>query len=390
MSDPDRQTRSHEQHRVLSIRGKSYCNSACAFCIEKFSTYHPVSPRVDETRALIEDGAGKFNMLFFMNGEPSIHPKLLEYVRFAKEKGFRYFGMSSHFRAFADPYLALAVLEAGFEFFDISLHASTFEGQLEINPIDDGGRSLKEALHGLRNIFEIARRTRRQVGVTHKVVITRLNYRELLPLFRATYDLGVRNYIFQPVKVSGLRPEVQAKLGINEDEFMPEVNELLRRTEGMGAEIKLYGMSQLGAYASQDLVQESNLIKHAVSRRNREPTLDLYDGDRLVPETLALSEAPAHKVTVRLPDGSQSATFVCHEDQVLLNAALAGGLGLPFGCRMGSCGMCAGKLVEGAVERLPQQVLSEQQVAEGFTLLCRSRPRADCVIVTHQEHDLGL
>ncbi len=37
MAQPARQTKSHEQHRALTIRGKSYCNSACVFCIEKFS-----------------------------------------------------------------------------------------------------------------------------------------------------------------------------------------------------------------------------------------------------------------------------------------------------------------------------------------------------------------
>ena len=390
MAEPARDTKSHEQHRVLTIRGKSYCNSACIFCIEKFAGYHPVAPKMDETRALILEGAGKYNMLFFMNGEPSVHPKLFEYVQLAKESGFQYFGMSSHFRAFADPYFALKVLEAGFEFFDISLHASNYQSQLEVNPIDDGGRSLKEALHGLRNMIEIAKRTGRRIGVTHKFVITRLNYRELLPLFRSTFDLGVRNFIMQPVKASGLQPEVTAKLAINEDEFMPHVNDLLRQTEGMGAEIKLYGMSQLNAYASKDIVQESNLIKHVFGKRNLRLTLDLYQGDRIIPEETAPSTAPKHKVTVTLPNKQQTATFECHEDQFILNEALRSGLGLPFGCRMGSCGMCCGKVVEGTVERAEQLILTEEQMKEGYTLLCRSRPKSDCVIITHQEYELGI
>src|SRR5271155_1695936 len=151
MAEPARSSKSHEQHRVLSIRGKSYCNSACVFCIEKFTGYHPVAPKADETLQLIVEGAGKYNMLFFMNGEPTVHPKLFEYVTFAKEQAYQYFGMSSHFRTFADPYFTLKVLEAGFEFFDISLHAASPAAQAEVNPIEDDGRSLKEALHGLRN-----------------------------------------------------------------------------------------------------------------------------------------------------------------------------------------------------------------------------------------------
>jgi ferredoxin len=389
MEQPTKDTRSHEQHRVLSIRGKSFCNSACVFCIEKFSSYHPVAPRLDETRQLIVAGSGKYNMLFFMNGEPSLHPKLFEYVALAKAHGYRYFGMSSHFRAFADPYFALKILDAGFEFFDISLHAATPETQAEVNPIGDAGASLQEALHGLRNVYEIARRTRRRIAVTHKVVISRMNYRDLMAIFRSTYRFGVRNFIFQPVKASGLDPGLTARLAIDEDEFMPSVNALLRETEGSGAEIKLYGMSQLGVYESADLVQETNLIKHAFSK-SAKLAPELHNGDRLISRTAAPSAAPSHRVTVHIPSMAESGTFDCQEDQLILNAALAGGISLPFGCRMGSCGMCAGRLLEGTVERAEQIVLTDEQIADGFVLLCKSRPRSDLVIVTHQEPELGL
>jgi ferredoxin len=390
MPEPARDTKSHEQHRVLTIRGKSYCNSACVFCVEKFTSYHPVAPKADETRRMILEGSGKYNMLFFMNGEPSLHPKLFEYVSLAREHGFRYFGMSSHFRAFADPYFAKKILDAGFEFFDISLHAATLEAQAEVNPIGDDGRSLKEALHGLRNVFEIARRTSRRVGVTHKMVITRMNYRELLDIFRATYSLGVRNFILQPVKASGLEESLADRLAINEDEFMPHVNELLRETEGSGAEIKLYGMSQVGAYPSKDLVQETNVVKHVFSRINNRLTLNLTQGDRLVSRTAPESTAPRHTVTVHLPTMTESATFECAEDQFILNAALASGVALPFGCRMGSCAMCCGKLVEGTVDRSDQLILTDRQVASGYILLCKSKPRSEVVIVTHQEDELGI
>jgi len=389
MPEPQRDA-SHEQHKVLTIRGKSYCNSACVFCVEKFTAYHPVAPKADETRSLILEGAGKYNMLFFMNGEPSLHPKLFDYVELARAQGYRYFGMSSHFRAFADPVFALKILDAGFEFFDISLHAATRDAQDAVNPIDDAGESLKEALHGLRNVYELARRHGRRVAVTHKVVISRLNYRELVPIFRATYRFGVRNFIFQPVKVSGLDPELMARLAINEDEFMPFVNDLLRHTEGSGAEVKLYGMSQLGVYDSADLVQETNLIKHAFSKVNNRLTLNLHSGDRLIPEVAAPSTAPAHAVTVQLPTMAETATFECKEDQFILNAALASGVSLPFGCRMGSCGMCCGLVLEGTVDQIPQLVLTEAQLAKGYRLLCKSRPRSALVIVTHQEGELGL
>ncbi len=407
-----RDTRQHEQHRVLSIRGKSFCNSNCVFCVEKQNAYYPISPKVDETRNLIlANGlatSSKYNMLFFMNGEPSLHPKIFEYVELAKANGFQYFGMSSHFRAFADPYFALKILEAGFEFFDISLHASSYAGQDEINPIGDEGKSLKEALHGLRNLYELSRRRKRKIGVSHKAVITRLNYKELLPLFRSTYNLGVRVFILQPVKTTGLPDDLQAKLAINEDEFMPYVNDLLRETEGLGSEIKLYGMSQIGAYQSKDLIQEQNLIKHAIGKRSKPAGASFDSGDRLIPSIQKHSTAAKHAITVRLPteirpidpnrgpddhrpeEATREATFECAEDQYILNAALGSGLSLPFGCRMASCGSCCARVISGEIDRAEQGILTDEQVAEGYALLCRSHPKSNLVILGHQEDKLGL
>jgi ferredoxin len=382
--------RHHEQHRVLAIRGTSYCNSSCVFCIEKFDVEPVIAPKVDETRRAIVEGSGKYNMLFFMNGEPTLNPKLFEYVELGKAHGYRYFGMSSHFRTFANPSFASRVLDAGFEFFDVSLHAASYKVQGELNPIGDEGLSLKEALHGVRNLYELARRGGRGIAITHKIVITRLNYTSLLSIFQATYKLGVRNYILQPVKVSGLLQDVADRLSVGEDEFMPYVNDLLRQTENSGAEVKLYGMSQLGAQKTQHLAQETNLIRHVQGRKSRR-MLSLYYGDRLVSRApLAEATGPAHSVTLLLPSLEESASFECREDEFILNAALHANLGLPFGCRMGSCGTCTARVLMGKVVHSPQLVLSDEQIGMGFALLCKSQPRSDVVIVTHQESELGI
>src|SRR6185437_1567568 len=102
--------------------------------------------------------------------------------------------------------------------------------------------------------------------------------RDLHAIFLSTYRLGVRNFILQPVKASGMDVGKSASLAINEDEFMPYVNDLLRKTEGMGAEIKLYGMSRIGVVESQSLVSETNLVRHVFGKRNLKPMLDLRRG----------------------------------------------------------------------------------------------------------------
>ena len=64
----------------------------------------------------------------------------------------------------------------------------------------------------------------------------------------------------------------------------------------------------------------------------------------------------------------------------ILDMGLGSGLDLPFGCRMGSCGMCCAKLIEGQVDQSTQIFLSEEQMAKGFVLMCQARPLSDVVV----------
>ena len=194
-------------------------------------------PTTDATRQLILDCAGQFDMLFFASGEPTIHPKLFEHVELAKSVGFTSFGMSSHFRTFADPRFALKTLQAGFEYFDISLHAADLTGQLDVNPIGDDGESLYEALKGLAMLFRLADALGIRISITQKIVVSRLNVTQLEPIFRATYDRGVRHFIVQPVRdARASRRSCRRSSRSREEEMLPHLNELLRKTEGLGAD----------------------------------------------------------------------------------------------------------------------------------------------------------
>ena len=54
---------------------------------------------------------------------------------------------------------------------------------------------------------------------------------------------------------------------------------------------------------------------------------------------------------ISLEPGGQR--FTADDDQTILEAALAAGLVLPYGCRDGACGACKGKVVSGEVELGP-------------------------------------
>jgi ferredoxin len=365
----------HENLRVMNILGTGACDSDCLFCCEKFNPGNRLMPTTDATRQAILEADGEFDMLFFASGEPTIHPKLFEHVALARSQGFRCFGMSSHFRTFADPRFALKTLQAGFEYFDISLHAADVEGQLAVNPIGDGGASLAEALQGLANIFRLAEALSIRVSVTQKIVVSRLNVTQLDQLFHATYDRGVRHFIVQPVRTLGLAPERQQALAISEDEILPYLNELLAATEGLGASIKPYGFSRQHLIQGAHIEHEQNRIKNVMGKA-KVPRQRLDLPARSDPRPTD----GRHYVEVRTPEGDHFA-FAADGSVPILDVALQRGAHLPFGCRMGSCGMCTARVVEGEVDQSSGIFLDEEQQSAGFVLLCQAKPLSDVTVV---------
>jgi CDP-4-dehydro-6-deoxyglucose reductase len=79
-------------------------------------------------------------------------------------------------------------------------------------------------------------------------------------------------------------------------------------------------------------------------------------------------------------------TFQAAEDQNILEAALAAGLVIPYSCRSGACSTCKGKILSGSFESgvAPSQILSEQELEQGYTLLCQIQPRSDLRIESRE------
>jgi len=81
-------------------------------------------------------------------------------------------------------------------------------------------------------------------------------------------------------------------------------------------------------------------------------------------------------------------TVECQDDRYILEMAEAAGMDLPYSCRQGVCSTCTAKLIEGAVDQSERSSLSEEQMAEGYVLICVAYPEADCVLETHKEEEL--
>jgi CDP-4-dehydro-6-deoxyglucose reductase len=82
-----------------------------------------------------------------------------------------------------------------------------------------------------------------------------------------------------------------------------------------------------------------------------------------------------HRISIQ----PNNRVFTAAGDRTVLDAALAAGLSLPFGCRSGFCGVCKGKVVSGrtAPGAQAEHALSENERAAGYALLCCVHPDSD-------------
>jgi ferredoxin len=83
--------------------------------------------------------------------------------------------------------------------------------------------------------------------------------------------------------------------------------------------------------------------------------------------------------------------FAVREGETVLGAVERAGWAYRRGCRRGGCGLCVGRLVDGPLvnERpIAPQVLSAEQLAQGFVVTCRAVPTGDVVVRLRDDADL--
>ncbi|WP_041328145.1 2Fe-2S iron-sulfur cluster-binding protein [Rubrobacter xylanophilus] len=84
----------------------------------------------------------------------------------------------------------------------------------------------------------------------------------------------------------------------------------------------------------------------------------------------------SHRVTFK----KSGVTIEVAEDEYILEKAEEAGLDLPYDCRSGTCTTCMQRCLEGEVDQDLAFAISEEELEEGYRLICIGSPLSDVVL----------
>ena len=155
-----------------TIRVSFHCNQSCTFCF--VSTHLPPPERADVDRA-IRDAGARGSKISLSGGEPTLSPRLLDYVRLAKAAGSKHVTLQTNAIKLDDVRLVRALKAAGLDDAFVSLHGATAETS---DAVTCSPGTFARTASGLDNL------AREGVAVVVNFVICQKNYRELPELVR--------------------------------------------------------------------------------------------------------------------------------------------------------------------------------------------------------------
>jgi len=95
------------------------------------------------------------------------------------------------------------------------------------------------------------------------------------------------------------------------------------------------------------------------------------------------SQTGETNITVLVDDEKES--FVMSQKQTILEAALDNDLDAPYSCQGGICSSCIARITEGSATMRQNNILTDNEVAEGLVLTCQAQPTSSSIVVDYDD-----
>jgi ring-1,2-phenylacetyl-CoA epoxidase subunit PaaE len=106
---------------------------------------------------------------------------------------------------------------------------------------------------------------------------------------------------------------------------------------------------------------------------------ELFTASAVKPtETTSTSKGESN-ITILVDE--EETTLVMSQKQTILDAALANDIDVPYSCQGGVCSSCICRLTEGTATMRQNNILTDNEVAEGLILSCQAEPTSTTIKV---------
>jgi MoaA/NifB/PqqE/SkfB family radical SAM enzyme len=189
------------------------CNNRCKFCVQGSKRDKlPAKSKKEVENSLKQAYEQGKREVVFTGGEPTLHPRFLDLVRYAKKIGFEEIQIQSNGRLFAYNDFCLRTIDAGATQFSPALHGPNAKIH---DFLTSAKGSFEQTTQGIKNLKKL-----NQYVLTN-TVITSTNAPYLPKLAKLLVDLGVNQYQFAFIHISGRAAE-------NKDWIVPQKSKIIK------------------------------------------------------------------------------------------------------------------------------------------------------------------
>lgn len=228
MDDLDlREAAVHEKrHWVRLTRA---CNNRCLFCLDSGAQNGRVVPEEAVRERILEGRRSGADRLILSGGEPTIHPRFLDVVRFGADAGYTWIQTVTNGRMFRYARFAETAVRHGLREATFSMHGHT--AGLHDRLVGHEG-AFVQALTGLRRVMDLG------VVVSVDVVLNRLNLPFLREMLEFYVGLGVGEFDLLHLIPFGRGWDENRDLLFPEDDLLGrELERAVQAVEGRGVVI---------------------------------------------------------------------------------------------------------------------------------------------------------
>jgi len=184
---------------ALSIEPTTACNLRCPECPSGLRAFTRATGKIDPAffKSIIDELHRElWYLIFYFQGEPYLHPHLLDMVAYAHEKGI--YTATSTNAHFLDPARARQTVESGLDRLIISIDGTTQEVYQQYRR----GGHLEKVLAGAREIVRWKRVLRSPTPyVFFQFLVVKPNQHQIPEIKRLARELGVDNVRFKTAQV---------------------------------------------------------------------------------------------------------------------------------------------------------------------------------------------